>query len=99
LKGELAGDSVHVELANGAVEGALDGALEGLEGVREVTVDGRTIRARVDHGARAVPLVLQALEVRGLSAGPVTVSRPSLDDVYLRYTGRSFEEADQETAR
>jgi ABC-2 type transport system ATP-binding protein len=25
----------------------------------------------------------------------VTVSRPSLDDVYLRYAGRAFSEADQ----
>jgi hypothetical protein len=24
----------------------------------------------------------------------VTVARPSLDDVYLKYTGRSFEKAD-----
>ena len=54
-------------------------------------MDGRTLRARVDHGARAVPLVLQALEARGLAAESVTVSRPSLDDVYLRYTGRSFD--------
>src|SRR5262245_26174861 len=76
LKGEVAGDSVHVELASGASDGALH-AIEGLEGVREVTVDGRTLRARVEHGARAVPLVLQALEGRGLTAESVTVSRPS----------------------
>jgi ABC-2 type transport system ATP-binding protein len=93
LKGELLGDSVHVELADGRLDEAR-AALEGLEGVREVALDGRTIRARVDHGARAVPVVLQALEARGLGAESVTVSRPSLDDVYLRYTGRSFEEAD-----
>ena len=29
----------------------------------------------------------------------MTVSRPSLDDVYLRYTGRSFDQADQETTK
>jgi ABC-2 type transport system ATP-binding protein len=98
LKGELEGDSVHVELANGAADGARQ-ALEGLDGVREVALEGRTLRARVDHGARAVPLVLQALEGRGVTAASVTVSRPSLDDVYLRYTGRSFEEADQVTSR
>ena len=98
LKGELRGDSVHVELADGALDGART-ALERVEGVREVTVDGRTLRARVDHGARAVPLVLQALEARGLPAESVTVSRPSLDDVYLRYTGRSFDQADQRTTK
>jgi ABC-2 type transport system ATP-binding protein len=28
----------------------------------------------------------------------VTVARPSLDDVYLRYAGRTFGEADKDTA-
>jgi ABC-2 type transport system ATP-binding protein len=67
--------------------------------VREVTIDGRMLRARVEQGARAVPLVLQALEARGLPVESVTVSRPSLDDVYLQYTGRSFDEADQGATR
>jgi ABC-2 type transport system ATP-binding protein len=98
LKGELRGDSVHVELADGQLDDARI-SLEGLEGVREVAVDGRTLRARVEHGARAVPVVLQALEARGLAAESVTVSRPSLDDVYLRYTGRSFDEGDQAVSR
>src|SRR3954464_5202004 len=98
LKGELRGDSVHVELGDGALAGAPTAA-EGVEGVREVTVDGRTLRARVDHGARAVPLVLQALEARGHAAESVTVSRPPLDDVSLRYTGRSFDQADTRTTK
>jgi ABC-2 type transport system ATP-binding protein len=62
--------------------------------VREVAVEGRTLRARADHGARAVPSVLAALEAAGLTAASVTVSRASLDDVYLRYTGRTFEAAE-----
>jgi len=37
--------------------------------------------------------VLAALEARGLRAASVTVARPSLDDVYLRYAGRAFEVA------
>jgi ABC-2 type transport system ATP-binding protein len=98
LKGELLGDSVLVELRDGGTTDART-ALEALDGVREVALDGRTLRARVEHGARAVPVVLQALEAQGLAAESVTVSRPSLDDVYLRYTGRSFDEADQEAAR
>jgi ABC-2 type transport system ATP-binding protein len=98
LKGELLGDSVYVELARDEPDGAV-GAIKALDGVREVTIDGRMLRARVEQGARAVPLVLQALEARGLAAESVTVSRPSLDDVYLQYTGRSFDEADQEASR
>jgi ABC-2 type transport system ATP-binding protein len=52
-----------------------------------------------DDVVRAVPLVLQALESRGLAVESVTVSRPSLDDVYLRYTGRAFAQADEEGAK
>jgi len=95
LKGQLRGDSIQVELEAATHDGIAREALERLEDVREVTVDGRTVRARVDYGARAVPTVLQALESRGLAVESVTVSRPSLDDVYLRHTGRAFAEADE----
>jgi ABC-2 type transport system ATP-binding protein len=37
--------------------------------------------------------VLSALEDSGIEVSSITVARPSLDDVYLRYAGRSFEEA------
>jgi ABC-2 type transport system ATP-binding protein len=49
------------------------------------------VRARADIGARAVPLVLAALDDAGVTVGSVTVARPSLDDVYLRNAGRAFE--------
>lgn len=55
---------------------------------------GRLVHARTDNGARAVPVMLQALEAQGLPVASVTVARPSLDDVYLMYTGRRFAEAD-----
>jgi len=58
-----------------------------------VVLDGRSLHARADDGARAVPSVLQALEARGVAVASVTVARPSLDDVYLRHAGRSFEVA------
>jgi len=90
LKAELRGDSIHVELgfaANGAVHAALDP----LAGIRELVIEGTSLRARADEGARAVPAVLGALEAGGIDVASVTVSRPSLDDVYLRHAGRSFE--------
>jgi ABC-2 type transport system ATP-binding protein len=95
LKSELRGDALVVELAGAAGEDAVRGALRPLAGaLRELTVAGRTMRARVDDGARAVPAVLGELETAGLAAASVTVSRPSLDDVYLRLTGRTFAAAE-----
>jgi ABC-2 type transport system ATP-binding protein len=99
LKAELEGDTIHVELREVAEDGAINAALAGVKGIRHVDHDVKCLRARVEHGATAVPLVLQALEAKGLSVDSVSVSRPSLDDVYMRYTGREFARADEEGAR
>jgi ABC-type transport system involved in cytochrome c biogenesis ATPase subunit len=45
--------------------------------------------------ARTRAAVLDALEEAGVKAASVTIARPSLDDVYLRYTGRTFDETDR----
>jgi ABC-2 type transport system ATP-binding protein len=96
LKGELHGDALHVELGEAETNGHVQEALDRVVGIRDVIVDGNLLHARADDGARAVPAVLQALDGNGIRAAAVTVARPSLDDVYLRYTGRTFSEADTE---
>jgi ABC-2 type transport system ATP-binding protein len=97
LKGELRGDAISIELQDPESNGRVTHALDRLGEVREVSVDGRSLRARADDGARAVPIVLQTLEASGVRVASVTVARPSLDDVYLRYTGRTFSQAEQQT--
>ncbi len=94
LKSELHGDTLVVELG-ASVNGRALQAIDGIDGVHEPAVDGRVLRARADAGARAVPTVLAALEAAGVPVASVTVSRPSLDDVYLRHAGRTFEEAER----
>jgi ABC-2 type transport system ATP-binding protein len=96
LKRELRGDAIHVEL-EGSTDGEVAGALEAVDAIRQVAVNGRALHARADDGARAVPAVLAALEGIGVPVASVTVARPSLDDVYLRYTGRTFSAAEAET--
>jgi len=99
LKAELRGDAINVELdADGFGGATLQDALARVDGVREVVLEGRVLRARADQGARAVPAVLAALESEGVPVAAVTVARASLDDVYLRYTGRSFGAADEGSA-
>ncbi|HEX5618719.1 MAG TPA: ATP-binding cassette domain-containing protein [Solirubrobacteraceae bacterium] len=90
LKAELRGDAINVELAFRA-NGAVEAALAPLRDIRELVIEGTSLRARADEGARAVPLVLGALESGGVEVASVTVARPSLDDVYLRHTGRNWE--------
>jgi ABC-2 type transport system ATP-binding protein len=100
LKGELRGDAVHVEVRAPLGEAGrtlLGGALGGLPGVHEVLCEGHRISVRADDGAAAVPALLGALERAGVQVATATVARPSLDDVYLRYAGRRYAEADAGT--
>ncbi|HYT52165.1 MAG TPA: ATP-binding cassette domain-containing protein [Gaiellaceae bacterium] len=93
LKSELRGDTVQVELVESSNGNAL-AALQSLPGLSGLSVDGRLLRARAENGAAAVPAVLAALEQSGLQVASATIARPSLDDVYLRHAGRSFEQAE-----
>jgi len=97
LKADLRGDAIVVELADGPDERAIS-VLTRVPGIGESLIDGRSLRARADRGASAVPAVLSALEGAGIGVASVTVSRPSLDDVYLRHTGRSFRHTEESFA-
>ena len=94
LKQSLEGEVVEVEIANGAVEDAA-AIVRALDEVGEVTLSGRRLRSRVVDGARAVPTILAALDGRGVAVEAVTMQRPTLDNVYLHYTGREFSAEDE----
>jgi ABC-2 type transport system ATP-binding protein len=94
LKNGLQGDTIQVQLADAASVRAARTLLSGVDGVREISVEASTLRARVSDGPAMLATVLSALEAGGTGLLAVSVARPSLDDVYLRYAGRSFQRAD-----
>jgi ABC-2 type transport system ATP-binding protein len=94
LKGELRGDAVQVGLPAEADPARVRRVLEALPAVRDVVIAGRDVSARSDDGAAAVPVVLAELRRAGVNAASVAVARPSLDDVYLRHTGRRYSESE-----
>jgi ABC-2 type transport system ATP-binding protein len=94
LKAGLRGDAVHVELENGTVDDA-QRVLARVGASPEQVLDGRTIVSRVENGGRALPGIISALESAGIAVASVSLSRPSLDDVYLHFTGRDFTSEDR----
>ena len=98
LKAQLHGDAVTLELAAGADADTARSVALGRDLLTDVAVDGLTLRGRSADGAGAVPALLAALESAEVTVASVTVARPSLDDVYLRSTGRSFTAAEQAAA-
>jgi ABC-2 type transport system ATP-binding protein len=68
--------------------------MEGKLGVKPVH-DGDTLRVEVQDGAEFVPRLITALS---LPVNTVTVRRPSLDDVFLKLTGRAIREAEADSS-
>ena len=91
LKGRLNGDGVVVEVVDQTAATIAAERLSHLDGLNDVTHEGRVVRARTRSAAGVIPSVLASLDQAGVEVESATVSRPSLDDVYLHYAGRTFE--------
>ena len=91
LKREISGDVLTIGV-NGEGQKVVD-LLCKQPFVREASAeeDG-TVRLYVDRGEEAVPQVLRLLDAGGMAPSSMNLHRPSLDDVFLKKTGRSLRE-------
>jgi ABC-2 type transport system ATP-binding protein len=99
LKRQIAGDVVDIGFGEGENNGVREHARSLLEDepfVRELGLgESGGLRLYVERGEAALPAVLRALDRAGLGVDEVSLSRPSLDDVFLKQTGRSLRDAGQ----
>jgi ABC-2 type transport system ATP-binding protein len=66
--------------------------------VRDARADGDTLRLAVRDGTRSLPQIFDLLRERDVSLETVSLSAPSLDDVFLQQTGRSLRDAGEEAS-
>jgi ABC-2 type transport system ATP-binding protein len=90
LKRAVAGDVVTLTVA-GPPQAALE-VLKEQPYVREASIEEGEVRLYVDRGEVAMPAILRGLDAAGLQLLTIGLHRPSLDDVFLRQTGRSLRE-------
>jgi ABC-2 type transport system ATP-binding protein len=93
LKAEVGADVVTVGVAEEEGERAA-GVLGPLGQVR-LGGGGRSIALELTDGAAAVAGIVERLRGAGIVPATITVARPTLDDVFLRYTGATIEEHDE----
>jgi ABC-2 type transport system ATP-binding protein len=93
LKRQVAGDSVLIGLKDEQLAEQAELILQSEPYVRETSVDGGRLRLYVEDGGAAVPLILRLLDRQGLALRSIGLSEPTLDDVFLRQTGRSLRDA------
>ncbi|HXC78982.1 MAG TPA: ATP-binding cassette domain-containing protein [Candidatus Acidoferrum sp.] len=90
LKREVSGDLVTLSV-KGDQQTALN-LLEAQPFVREAAAEEGMLRLYVDRGEVAMPAILRLLDGAGMQLVTIGLQRPSLDDVFLRKTGRSLRE-------
>jgi ABC-2 type transport system ATP-binding protein len=90
LKATVPGsDTLELALAAPPPDGALE-LLRGLPGVRGVEAVAQGLRVNADGGAALLPRALEALRGQGVEVEAASLSRISLEDVFIHFTGRSL---------
>src|SRR6202035_3194659 len=93
LKRRISGDVVTLSVSSAANHGATEAARSLVAAspvVRELTVADGSLRLTVEHGEEALPVLLRTLDGAGITMSAISLSRPTLDDVFLTLTGRSL---------
>jgi len=90
LKAQMGHDVVSVSLDGTDVD-ATEAALAGLPGLERAAVEEDALALYVDDGASSVAEIVRRLDRDEIRVRAITVSRPTLDDVFLNATGRRLE--------
>jgi ABC-2 type transport system ATP-binding protein len=61
--------------------------------VREIQPTADGVQLYVSQGEKVLPEVLRTLDARHIAIRSIMLARPTLDDVFLRRTGRSLRES------
>jgi ABC-2 type transport system ATP-binding protein len=96
LKQQIAGDVVTlgVETSNGQLQ-QVETVLRSQPFVRELHPGEGQLQLYVERGEESLPVILHVLDRAELGVRSVSLARPSLDDVFLRKTGRSLRDVNQ----
>ena len=91
LKDRLGGDVVTVRPTSRSGP-EVETVLKGLPRVVSVTPFEGSYRVKVPRGEELIPVLVEACTRAGIGLAGVSLKRPSLDEVFLEFTGREYRE-------
>ena len=97
LKSAIHGDSVILTFdSQGPDVGEFTYAMHEDPDIQDVVWQNDNLHVYVDNGATAVPKLVHTAEAKGLTIKSLSLARPTLDDVFLKYTGTTMDDAVEE---
>lgn len=95
LKNMLGEDLIYLETSDNAAAGT---ALRGMEEVTEIQEKSKGFVALVNQdGTHLLPRIMENLQEAGIRIHAVNLKKPSMDDVFVHFTGRELREEGAES--
>ena len=93
LKRRISGDVIQMRFQSMPDTTSL---FENLDFIHEIRTMADTVFLYVKDGAKALPVIFNLLKAKDIELDAVSLSVPSLDDVFLKETGRSLRDTGKE---
>ncbi|MGA3110865.1 MAG: ATP-binding cassette domain-containing protein [Candidatus Bathyarchaeia archaeon] len=90
LKTKLGGTILTLQLTDGA---DISGILEAMQDVSEVKKEGATYKIKLTRTETALPAIVETITKKGQQISDITLSKPTLDQVFLQITGSTMRDS------
>jgi ABC-2 type transport system ATP-binding protein len=92
LKHSLGGDIITIGIKEDSDVADL---IAKVEHVKEVKKENGSYRIKAEYGEITAPSIIEALREKGYNVAKLSLTEPTLNEVYLEYTGKSLRDAEE----
>lgn len=93
LKERLGGDIMTLSINDPTAD--ISEIIKKVPKVKEVKKQDEAYRVKVEDGEETAPKILDAVRAKGYTITRLSLTKPTLDEVYLEYTGKTLREEEQ----
>jgi len=93
LKERLGGDIMTLSIKDNNTD--ISPVIQKVPRVKEVKKQDGTYRIKVEDGEETAPTIIDAVRAEGYKVTRLSLTKPTLDEVYLEYTGRTMREEEE----
>jgi len=92
LKHSLGGDIITISIKEDTDVSEL---IRSVEHVKDVKTEDGSYRIKAEYGEVTAPFIIEALRKKGHTVTKLSLTEPTLNEVYLEYTGKSLRDAEE----
>ncbi|MGA9387471.1 MAG: DUF4162 domain-containing protein, partial [Candidatus Bathyarchaeia archaeon] len=92
LKHSLGGDIITIGIKEDADVADL---IAKVEHVKDIKKENGSYRIKAEYGEVTAPLIIEALRKKAYTVTKLSLTEPTLNEVYLEYTGKSMRDAEE----